>query len=240
MMQMSADDNDESSSAIIDIKQPLLSDNMDETDHSAMKQESLLLVEPPMMRRTSDDVNDEDFYNHIRGATPSLDTLLDDKVKDATKKNDGKKGDASTVAPFPTTFDTVGDNTNNSGRENAKTVVLGWVDNEGNLVLDSGKKKPAVTIDEAASDSMGKSYSNNLVEKSLSRTATSTTVTDSSNRSKSLSSSNVGEQEVEGSDSSVIAPPILSILPGSRSVNLKAPSCWQMAWHRVRITRGEF
>ena len=145
----------------------------------------------------------------------------------------------STVAPFPTTFDTVGDNTNNSGRENAKTVVLGWVDNEGNLVLDSGKKKPAVAIDEA--DSMGKSNSNKLVEKSLSTTtATSTTVTDSSNRSKSLSSSNVGEQEVEGSDSSVIAPPILSILPGSRSVNLKAPSCWQMAWHRVRITRGEF
>ena len=239
MMQMSADDNDESSSAILDLKQPLLSDNMDETDHSAMKQESLLLVEPPMMRRTSDDVNDEDFCNHIRGATPSLDMLLDDKVKDATKKNDGKKDYASTVAPFPTTFDTVGNNTNNSGRENAKTVVLGWVDNEGNLVLDSGKKKPAVTIDEA--DSMGKSNSNKLVEKSLYTTATSTTVTDSSsNRSKSLSSSNVGEQEVEGSDSSVIAPPILSILPGSRSVNLKAPSCLQMAWHRVRKTRGEF
>jgi len=215
IMSISAEDE----SSNVDMDQPLLL-STDEVDISAMKQESLL-DEPPKIIPPVD-VDEETFHQQIRGATPSL---LNDKDLATAASNTNKKKEEdtpSTVAPFPTSFGASEQNNNRTknSRENGKAVLLGWVDDNGNLVYGEQEK-------EAASNRL--KDSNKLdARQTLSTSLRSGTDHD--------------EVEVDGS---VVdggrRTPRLFILPQSLSVNReKKVSCWEMAFHRIRRTKGEF
>jgi len=215
-MSMSAEDE----SSNVDMDQPLLL-STDEVDISAMKQESLLALDKLPKIMPSVDVDEETFHQQIRGATPSL--LNDKDLATATSTTNKKEEDTpSTVAPFPTSFDASEQNNNRNlkkknSSENGKAVLLGWVDDNGNLVYGEQEK-------EAASNRQ--KDSNELGAKQT--------------LSTSLRSGTDHEEEVDDSVDGRRTPRLF-ILPQSLSVNReKKVSCWEMAFHRIRRTKGEF
>jgi len=217
IMSMSADDE----SSYVDMDQPLLLGSTDRMDISAMKQESLL-DEPPKIIPSVDDVDEETFHQQIRGATPSLLNDKDLAVAASTANNKKEEDTPSTVAPFPTSFDASETNNNRNlnkknSSENGKAVLLGWVDDNGNLVYGEQEK-------EAASNRQ--KDSNELDAKQT--------------LSTSLRSVTDHEEEVDDSVDGRRTPRLF-ILPQSLSINReKKVTCWEMAFHRIRRTKGEF
>ena len=239
-----------------DMKQPLLLDGTSDEvmDTSPLPVEVTAIEEqvgPPLMPipAPNEGLDEEDsFYQHIRGENNSLD-VLDVKLEAEDDVNNGNdKDDASTVVPFPTSWDAdgnenddnkTGSETNNVGvREQSKTVLLGWVDDDGNVVYGCEEDPTKSPGNKDSGEVVNNDNIGDLNKNSLS---TSTTAAESITVGDSLKSKS-NEVEIEGSISStaVVAPPILCILPESLSANRKNPTCWQMTRHRLCRTKGEF